>query len=258
MVCGSHSQSAYSALPADKCNPKILALFFLPPIANCTGKKAGIREINLGKEGFTPFFPEVAMPKNKAQQFDRIYRLRISLDDLEPEIWRSIEVDGAIPMDRLHLVFQVAMGWEGTADHRFLIANQMVQPLNTELEEGEDEAIDERSVTLDQLLQGETRNFAYDYHFADGWCHTVKVEEVLAPTKKATYPRCTDGERAAPPEGCGGPYDYEKLLNVLDDPEHPGFVRAQETCGEFFDPDAFDLQETNEQLSALSLRPQPA
>ena len=198
------------------------------------------------------------MASKEVNQTKNIYRLRISLDDLEPEIWRLLEVNGATPMDQLHQIFQIAIGWEDTAEHRFLIANHTIQPVNTDSEEADEEAVDERSVTLHDLLQGEARSFAYDYHFADGWCHTVKVQEVLAPEKKKFYPRCLNGERSAPPEGCGGPWDYEKLLNVLEDPEHPGFIRAQEACGEFFDPTAFNLQETNEQLRKFSPVPSAA
>ncbi len=38
--------------------------------------------------------------------------------------------------------------------------------------------------------------------------------------KGVKYPICVDGERACPPEDCGGPGGYNKVLETLADPEH--------------------------------------
>jgi Plasmid pRiA4b ORF-3-like protein len=35
------------------------------------------------------------------------------------------------------------------------------------------------------------------------------------------YPRCIGGERACPPEDCGGVLGYYQLLDILADPMHP-------------------------------------
>jgi hypothetical protein len=40
-----------------------------------------------------------------------IARLKITLDDVEPAVQRRVEVPLKIRLDRLHLVFQAAMGW---------------------------------------------------------------------------------------------------------------------------------------------------
>jgi hypothetical protein len=41
-----------------------------------------------------------------------IARLRIELDEVEPRVFRRVEVPVDIRLDRLHLVIQAAMGWE--------------------------------------------------------------------------------------------------------------------------------------------------
>lgn len=41
-------------------------------------------------------------------------RLKITLDDVEPEVLRRIVVPLKIRLDRLHLVIQAAMGWSNT------------------------------------------------------------------------------------------------------------------------------------------------
>ena len=40
-----------------------------------------------------------------------IARLKITLDDVEPNVLRRIEVPLAIRLHRLHLTIQAAMGW---------------------------------------------------------------------------------------------------------------------------------------------------
>ena len=42
---------------------------------------------------------------------DTIARLKITLDDVKPAVLRRIEVPVTIPLDRLHLAIQAAMGW---------------------------------------------------------------------------------------------------------------------------------------------------
>ena len=79
----------------------------------------------------------------------------------------------------------------------------------------------------------------YEYDFGDGWEHTVVLEDILeaAPGKK--YPRCTAGERSAPPDDCGGPGGYE-------DPEHKSshvWASSQKGQRGKFDPEAFDEQQ---------------
>lgn len=43
-----------------------------------------------------------------------IARLKITLDDVKPQILRRIEVPVTIRLDRLHLAVQAAMGWTNT------------------------------------------------------------------------------------------------------------------------------------------------
>jgi hypothetical protein len=43
-----------------------------------------------------------------------IAQLKITLDDVKPEVLRRIEVPFNIRLDRLHLAIQAAMGWTNT------------------------------------------------------------------------------------------------------------------------------------------------
>lgn len=60
----------------------------------------------------------------------------------------------------------------------------------------------------------------YVYDYGDDWHHLVKLEGYMYREKGVKYPICVDGERACPPEDCGGPGGYNKVLETLADPEH--------------------------------------
>ena len=60
-----------------------------------------------------------------------------------------------------------------------------------------------------------------------------------------------EGERACPPENCGGPYGYPYFLDKINDPEHEEHDDALEWVGDEFDPEEFDLDEVNEGLHHL-------
>jgi hypothetical protein len=53
--------------------------------------------------------------------------------------------------------------------------------------------------------------FFYEYDFGDGWQHEVRLEQVIPARPEASYPLCTGGARAAPPETCGGPWAFLAL-----------------------------------------------
>ena len=50
--------------------------------------------------------------------------------------------------------------------------------------------------------------FAYLYDMGDFWEHEVRIEKFLDRKPKQTYPVCTGGAGACPPEDCGGPPGY--------------------------------------------------
>jgi hypothetical protein len=63
---------------------------------------------------------------------------------------------------------------------------------------------DPRRVLLSHFGFRVGERFIYDYDLSDGWRHDVRVEQVLALKADRTYPACTGGRRAGPPEDCGG------------------------------------------------------
>ena len=53
------------------------------------------------------------------------------------------------------------------------------------------------------------------------------------------YPRCVAGERACPPEDCGGPWGYDGFLEAIQDPGHEQHDSMLEWVGAGYVPEAF-------------------
>lgn len=154
------------------------------------------------------------------------YQLKITLRDSKPRVWRRFVVPTAIPLDHLHIVIQIVMGWENTHLHRFAIDRQ---PYCAQPEDPIVEGKDERGVSLGDALNGGVDPFAYDYDFGDDWRHLVEVEEQMKSLPNDLPVLCTDGANACPPEDSGGVYWCA---------ENPGEYEVEE----------FDLKRVNSDL----------
>lgn len=180
-----------------------------------------------------------------------IYQLRISLHWLEPSIWRRVQVPGDITLKTLHHVIQSLFRWEdyhlhefSIGDRRYGMADRVQDP----------EMKDEAGAQLTQVIPDVGETFTYTYDFGDYWEHTIEVEEMLDPDGETKYPVCLDGEYAGPPEDCGGPPGFADLMMAINDPEHPEHEDMLEWVGEDYDPEAFDLEQMNEQMAWVRAR----
>jgi Plasmid pRiA4b ORF-3-like protein len=107
---------------------------------------------------------------------DRIARLKITLDDVKPQVLRRIEVPLTIRLDRLHEVLQAALGW--TNSHLYELRTQDVGWGIADPDFG-DGPLDARKARLIDVLEDlgiKTMHYLYD--FGDGWEHTIKIERI--------------------------------------------------------------------------------
>lgn len=179
----------------------------------------------------------------------RIYQLKIALPYIEPPIWRRLEVPGAMTFDALHAVIQIAMGWEDCHLWMFYVGKTEVSPESEQFDfPGKQRAQSADRTTLDHMLAGRRIKFRYIYDMGDDWLHEIKVEKVSAPAPGAQYPRCTGGERACPPEDCGGFPGYLNLLETLANPKHPEREEMLEWIGGEWNAEAFDIDAVNDRL----------
>jgi hypothetical protein len=183
-------------------------------------------------------------PKKKAKPSARvstIFRIKVTLRHVAPPVWRRLEIPADTKLPRLHDILQMAMGWYDSHLHAFRLGRTSYGKSDPYFP---DDMENERNVKLNQLV-GEGEKLIYEYDFGDGWEHEIKVEKAFAPEPCAYYPRCTDGKRACPPEDCGGPYGYQRLLEILADPKHEEHEQMREWLGARVDAEEFDLDDIN-------------
>lgn len=178
-----------------------------------------------------------------------VYQLRIIPEEIEPPIWRRIQVSGATTLDRLHTVIQKTMGWRDAHLHEFEIRGRRYGVPDPE--EPEYEVEKEWRVSLREAAPAAGVSFRYVYDLGDSWAHDVVIERIEVPAQSFRYPACLAGAQACPPEDCGGPGGYEELLAALRDPKHPEHADMVRWAGRRFDPEAFDLAAVNRKLRLL-------
>lgn len=182
-----------------------------------------------------------------------IYQLKITLQGTRPPVWRRLRVQSDVTLRKLHDIFQVAMGWTNTHLYEFEADGRRFGERDPEF--GSDDVRSARRTKLNQIAPYAGAQFRYEYDFGDGWRHAIVVEKVMAPEDGVRYPICVAGRRACPPEDCGGTWGYSHLLGILARPDHPEHAEWLEWVGGQFDPEAFDLRDTNEALRLGPVRP---
>jgi hypothetical protein len=182
------------------------------------------------------------------------YRVRVELTEVEPVVWRQIEIASDLTLDRVHEVVQLVIGWDdylheftSGGDPHDRTAEHYLMPFS--IEEG-GLGIDERRVRLDEVLVEPGDRHWYKYDFGDDWVHTLDLEEVLTRAPDAPPARCLAGAQACPCEDVGGPGGYEELRRVLAGPAGPERDAMRSWAGDDFDPARFDVDAVNEALAA--------
>jgi Plasmid pRiA4b ORF-3-like protein len=180
---------------------------------------------------------------------DTIARLKITLDDVEPEVLRRIEVPLSLRLDRLHLTLQAAMGW--TNSHLYEIRARDVG-WGIPDPDWRDGPLDARKARLIDVLDDTgAKTLHYIYDFGDNWEHTIKIEKLFDPIPGALHPRLLEASGRCPPEDVGGAPGYEEFLVAMANPSHERHAEMIEWTGfNRYDPvdvyiEAIDLELTH-------------
>ncbi|WP_321954406.1 plasmid pRiA4b ORF-3 family protein [Burkholderia cenocepacia] len=191
------------------------------------------------------------MPKS----FQR-FTLNVELQNIDPPIWRRIEVEGTESLRKLHHILQAAFGWEDTHLHDFLIDGMtyaMFEVDDVVDFADPDTTADDRKIRLQSVVSSGSR-FIYRYDFGDGWNHTVVVEKMeTIESQPWGEAQVIDGARACPPEDVGGPSGYQTFLNTLSsEPDSEKAERYRNWIGPGFDAELFDLRAANAALLRMA------
>jgi hypothetical protein len=171
-----------------------------------------------------------------------VYQFHVWIRQISPMIWRRLLVRTDGTLANLHDVLQIAFGWSDVHLHRFRIHGR---DYGLRRLGGLAFAHDARSVRLDHFQFRSNEWFLYEYDFGDGWQHVVRVERRLPLEPRRTYPVCVGGQRAGPPEDCGGPWAFQERRDAVPRQVGEHLERILEGL------DAGDLDAIRDELEAV-------
>ena len=201
----------------------------------------------------------------------RILRLRAAIIGIEPEIWRTIDVDESLTLAQLHAVLQVAFTWFDSHLHRFSDDDPWAtsngiprigrQPrawvdARSLAEDGIEGDEDEAATTIGDAFAHEGPIW-YVYDFGDNWMH--RIDLIDRDTARPGEPPASviAGERRAPFENSGGIPGYEETAEILADRSRPEYRSTREWVDFAVGPwgssdlDDADLDGTRAELATL-------
>lgn len=181
---------------------------------------------------------------------ETMYLVRVSLDNVTPEIWRTLVVPGSLSMFRFHQVLQAAMGWYDSHLHFFRIDG--TEYGNVKAFDDRPEMVSELETTLGQIGLTLGSEIKYMYDLGDGWEHTIEVIAVTRAVLSDPVFKLLEGANACPPEDVGGPDGYENFCTIMDDQEHIEHEFFFDWIGGYFDRTEFDLGEAQELVASLA------
>lgn len=179
--------------------------------------------------------------------------LHVELSDIDPPIWRRIEVENTLSFADLHVILQEAMGWQDCHLYEFVVGDVRLQPADASpAGEADQRTLPDDVVELGQLLN-RRKYFGYVYDFGDDWRHRITVEQRLPSRPHERAAALIDGGRACPPEDCGGVPGYYELLDTL---AHPRRCDSRERLewARNWKPARFDLRATVKRVEGLFRR----
>ncbi len=180
----------------------------------------------------------------KTQPAVTAVELKATIEGIKPVIWRQLRVPTQLSLEKLHRVLQVAFGWNDSHLHEFVVGKTVYGPPSKT-----SEAENEKKVHLDDLGLKKGKKLSYRYDFGDGWRVEVAVTKLL--TSGPSTCECLGGERAGPIEDSGGVQGFERMLDVMADPEHPEHDDLTDWIGGAFNPEAVDHHTINTLLRRL-------
>lgn len=183
-----------------------------------------------------------------------VYQFKLTIREIEPTIWRRIQVPAVYSFWDLHVAIQDAIGWLDCHLHAFRFPRPNHPKDFIEIGIPGEEFDNHKTlpgwkVQISEYFTVPGIVGLYEYDFGDSWLVDVLLEGILLKEKGVKYPLCLAGERACPPEDCGGVPGYYDLLATLADQKHPEYeetaqwAKGQTKYGGPYKPEKFDLKQ---------------
>ena len=131
---------------------------------------------------------------------ERIARLRIELRELEPKIWRRIDMPLSTTLEALHEVIEMTMGWTFSHLWEFEIDGRGYGDPSFREFDDEPAVYKAKGLRLGTAIARGADRFVYVYDYGDNWRHEVIVEEVRDGGRFTSTPEVAVGFSEAGPD----------------------------------------------------------
>ncbi len=177
-----------------------------------------------------------------SQPSRRILRLRTSIVGIEPEIWRTIDIDERLTLGQLHMVLQIAFGWQDSHLHRFIdddpwVVSNGIPRIGRRsrtwvdtfslAESGREGEEDETDTAIGEAFLHDGPLW-YIYDFGDDWVHRIDLIERGAAQVGEPPVQLIAGEGRGPYESSGGIGGYREVVAALTNRSHPDHAATVE------------------------------
>ena len=181
-------------------------------------------------------------------------RVRIELRELEPTLWRRVDVPLTSTLLALHDIIQATVGWTNSHLFEFVVDDRVYSEPFPDDELCERKIYNAAGIRLRALIGRGVGRLLYVYDFGDDWHHDVIIEEVRDGEAEVDYPAFVAGERRCPPEDLGGVPGFMRFLEAALNPFHDEHEEMLTWYGKPFDPDDFDERYVRMALSTIANR----
>ena len=176
-----------------------------------------------------------------------MYQLKITINGINPPIWRRILVSENITLNKLHHIIQESFGWTNSNLYFFGDMKSMIgDPGRIEVKEIQSD----RLVKIRNVLNPKNPILSYTYDVLMEWVHTILLEQVH--TSMKTQRKCIGGERQCPPDDINGITGFNYVLETMKHPGTTEYKELIESIGGKFDPEFIDIRKINSRLALLS------
>ena len=183
-----------------------------------------------------------------------IAHIGIELREIEPKLWRRVDVPLTTTLQVLHDIIQVTVGWTDSHLFEFRVGERVYSEPHPTDELLERKVHDAAGIRLRTLVDRRVERFLYVYDFGDDWRHDIVIEEVRDGAADVDYPTFVSGERRCPPEDVGGAPGFMRFLEAALDPFHDEHEAMLTWYGKPFDPDDIDERYVRMALTTIANR----
>ena len=117
-----------------------------------------------------------------------IARVRIELREIEPTLWRRVDVPHTSTLLALHDIIQVTVGWTDSHLFEFVVDDRVYSEPLPDDELFERKVYNAAGIRLRTLIDRGVERLLYVYDFGDDWRHDVLIEDVRDGAPDIDYP----------------------------------------------------------------------